>query len=150
MRCAKDSGGCAEGVGVLDAGVIFHVRSADGAAREEAAEFAGDESGAGVAAGFVEAFIEEGIAGAAAIDGHGGGEQRSSDQLLDVVGDEGTTGGHEVGAINEGEAFFGGESEGLNAGTLEDGCGGDWSVVDQDMALADEDVGNGGEGGEVA
>ncbi len=72
---AEDCGGCAKGVGVLDAGVIFEVGGADGAASEEAAEFAGDEGGAGVAAGFVETFIEKRIAGAAAVDGHRGGEE---------------------------------------------------------------------------
>lgn len=73
MCRAEDCGGSAEGVGVLNARVVFEVGGADGAASEEAAEFAGDESGTGVAAGFVETFIEKRIAGAAAIDGHGGG-----------------------------------------------------------------------------
>lgn len=73
MGSAEDCGGSAEGVGVLNARVVFEMRGADGAASEKAAELAGDEGGAGVAAGFVETFIEKRIAGAAAVDGHGGG-----------------------------------------------------------------------------
>ncbi len=69
--------------------------------------------------------------------------------MLDVVRDESTAASHEMSAVDEGEAFLCGEGEGLDACTLEDGCGWNRTTVDDDVAFTDEDIGDRGEWGEV-
>ncbi len=90
------------------------------------------------------------MGGAGGVDGHGVGKQSGVDELGEVLVDEGESGGHEVGAVDEGEAFFGLEGEGGKVGVGEGLCAGDCCVVVDGLAFADHDLGDVGEGGQVA
>lgn len=150
LSCADDLGDAPEGIGVLHAGVVGLVAREDLRACKESADLLGDARWPGLMADIVDAGIEVGIGGAAGVDGHCGGAEGGAREALGVGECEHALGCHEVGAVDEGEAFFGAEfdwgdfclGEGVRAG---EGC-----AVESCFAFTDEHERDMGERREVA
>ena len=164
---AEDLGGAPERVGVLHARVVERVRGDDLAVFEERGEAGGNGDLAALTAGGVDAGVEEGVGGAAGVDGHRSGGEGGVEETFEILYEQGALGGHEMSAVDEGEAFFGFEGEGFESGGFEGAGAGDHSMFARlgepghlkqghlrqgylGVAFADEDQGDVGQGGEVA
>jgi len=90
------------------------------------------------------------VGGFGGVDGEGGGGGGGAREAVEVDGEEREARGHEVGAVDEGEAFFGFEGDGGEAGGAERLAAWEFFVLVGAFAFAQEGEAGVGEWGEVA
>ena len=114
-RRAVDLGHAAQAVGVLHLAAVA-VRLADGAPREELAQVARGGGLPGVGAGGVDARVEGDVRAPEGVEAHGRQHVRGAGQPLGLGEGEAGHRGHELRAVDEGEALLGLERDGGEAG----------------------------------
>ena len=84
------------------------------------------------------------------VDRHGVRDQCGVGDTVQVLGDEGEAGGHQVGAVDQGEPLFGDQRDGLDTLLAEHLGGGATVALVEDFALADHGEHGVRQGGEIA
>jgi len=145
-----DLGLATQGVGVLNAVVVFEVARADFGALEKIAVELCNVDLFLMSADFMNAWIEGGVGALCGIDRKGPGEDCGGENLLGFEKTLEGDGGADLGAVEKCKTFFGVKLQGLDTGFFQsDGSGFDLVLV-EDFAFAHQSERVVGEGGEVA
>src|ERR1700758_459382 len=92
----------------------------------------------GMRSRLVDARIEGSRSSAQRFERHGSGEVEKLDNANCALDGQGSDSGHSLRAVEQGQAFFGSERQGLEAGSLQRGCCRHPFAVEEDLALADQ------------
>ncbi len=139
----------AQAVGVLHPPALA-VRLADGAALEEAPQVAGGGRLAGVGPRGVDARVEGDVGALEGVEGQGTDDVGRASQAPGLGHREAADRGHELRPVDEGQPLLRLEHERAEAGGAEAVGAREPALLEDALALADQDEGEVGERGEVA
>src|SRR5215208_2381121 len=145
----EDLGGAAQGISILDEVGRVAVGSHDGTAGEHPRDVAGAGELSRMGPQGVQFLPEDAVCAEQGLDGHRRGYIGCLQEYAQVLEGEQQHREHTVGAVDQGEAFFGSELQGSDAGARHGVESLDWFPTFQQQAFPHEAEADVGEGGEV-